>query len=40
MERIDKFWDLIEFGISLINQIKGLNEELISFETSLSLTLI
>jgi hypothetical protein len=30
---IDKFWDLIEFEINLINPIKGLIGELISFET-------
>jgi hypothetical protein len=35
-----KFWDLIEFGINLINQIKGLIGELRSFETYLNLELI
>jgi hypothetical protein len=30
---MDKFWDLIKLGINLINQIRVLIEELISFET-------
>jgi hypothetical protein len=30
---MDKFWDIIKFGINLINPIKVLIGELISFET-------
>jgi hypothetical protein len=30
---MDKFWDLIKLGINLINPIKVLIGELISFET-------
>jgi hypothetical protein len=30
---MDKFWDLINLGINLINPIKVLIGELISFET-------
>jgi hypothetical protein len=31
IKRIDKFWDLIKLGISLISEIRGLMEEIPKF---------
>jgi len=35
IEKIDKFWDLIELGINLINEIRDLIKEIPKFEESI-----